>query len=767
MKSSVCRKAVFFLLLIALAFLPGCSDDFFRKIQDEVAEYLEQTGELAYPGGLSADTFLTDRITLTWDTVPGATSYFLSRSELPDGTFSEVYSGAETIYADIADDPVAGDLTDGLTYYYRVRASDGPRQSASSPALSVLFDSTAPAIAITFPPDGDYPDTGSFDVQGVSADNSGVSKVEVQVDGGSWQIAAGTLNWTFSVSALSDGPHNIAARATDSDGKTRTADIDIIVDTGAPTVSIVSPADGSDLTDNTPSISGTAADTYGVNLVEYKVDAGAYQAAAGTSSWSQTLASLSDGPHTITVRASDNAGNQATDQTAIDIDATLPSLTVTNPASGLVTTDTTPLCSGTAADANGIQIVQVRVDSGSWQTATGTTSWSRSPSVSYGDHTITVRATDTFGNYREISRSISILQTPTSVSASDNDDDRITLTWANIPGAGESYNVYRSTSDSGYTKVHTTTATSYTDTDATCNYRTTYYYRVSAEKGGVETAMSGYNTGFRHGYYAYFTSIGLPGTGDDRLDRPYDVHYDQFGYIFIADTYHNQFDMWTHSNEEYYDSYGAYQDGSGSGMYQPRGIKRHDLDTVYIVDCYNYEVDRWEFNYTAMDWQYDSSFTATGVGYIQWLDTDSSYVYVSQTTDSTIFKFTLAGGYVGKWGSIGSGNGQFNGLAGVAVSGSYLWAVDRSNNRVQKFTTGGTYQSQFAVKANSYGIDVTTGGYIVVSNADGFDMYDSGGVLRSSYSNALVGAARGLRAYSNVVYLVDYTNETVHGFELR
>lgn len=54
MKSAVARKAVLFPLPIASGLLFGCSNDFFKKIEDEAAEYAEQTGKQAYPGALSA-----------------------------------------------------------------------------------------------------------------------------------------------------------------------------------------------------------------------------------------------------------------------------------------------------------------------------------------------------------------------------------------------------------------------------------------------------------------------------------------------------------------------------------------------------------------------------------------------------------------------------------------------------------------------------------------------------------------------------------------
>ena len=62
------------------------------------------------------------------------------------------------------------------------------------------------------------------------------------------------------------------------------------------------------------------------------------------------------------------------------------------------------------------------------------------------------------------------------------------LTWKAVPGATE-YQVYRSTQqNSGYTKINTTTSTSYVNTGAKAG--TTYYYRIVAVKGTAASDFS-------------------------------------------------------------------------------------------------------------------------------------------------------------------------------------------------------------------------------------------------------------------------------------
>ena len=75
-------------------------------------------------------------------------------------------------------------------------------------------------------------------------------------------------------------------------------------------------------------------------------------------------------------------------------------------------------------------------------------------------------------------------------------------------------------------------------------------------------------------------------------------------------------------------------------------------------------------------------------------------VYVADTDNNRIQKFTSAGAYVAQWGSEGSGNGQFDEPYGIAVdSAGNVYVADTDNNRIQKFTSAGAYVTQWG----SYG----------------------------------------------------------------
>ena len=93
-----------------------------------------------------------------------------------------------------------------------------------------------------------------------------------------------------------------------------------------PTVSISSPT-GSSTAGGTVSVAGAASDAASVTSVAVAVDSGAWQAAAGTTkwSWSWNSASVANGTHTLSAKATDSAGLTTT---------VSESVTVSNTSSG-------------------------------------------------------------------------------------------------------------------------------------------------------------------------------------------------------------------------------------------------------------------------------------------------------------------------------------------------------------------------------------------------------------------------------------------------
>ena len=221
-------------------------------------------------------------------------------------------------------------------------------------------------------------------------------------------IVQGDGSFTADVPAsLPEGDYSVTATATDGAGNSASVtENGGNIDTTAPSITIDSQGLGNDAT---PSISGTtdlnAGDTVSISVTDNAGNTQTFTATVqndGTYS-ADVPADLAEGSFSVTVTATDDAGNSAT---AIDnngvIDTAAP--TVTLDAQGL-TNDATPTISGTTDLAAGNTVsISVTDSQGDTQTFTATVQGNGSFSadvpvdLAQGDYTVEVTATDDAGN---------------------------------------------------------------------------------------------------------------------------------------------------------------------------------------------------------------------------------------------------------------------------------------------------------------------------------------------------------------------------------
>ena len=81
-----------------------------------------------------------------------------------------------------------------------------------------------------------------------------------------------------------------------------------------------------------------------------------------------------------------------------------------------------------------------------------------------------------------------------------------------------------------------------------------------------------------------------------------------------------------------------------------------------------------------------------------------SFLYATDTGDSRIQEYSSAGEYLRQLGTTGTGNGQLKEPHGVALdSSSHVWVVDTGNNRVQELSFTGEYIRQFGTLGTAAG----------------------------------------------------------------
>jgi hypothetical protein len=205
----------------------------------------------------------------------------------------------------------------------KARASDNLGMTGYSLPISAEYyieDITPPTVTITSPEDQATVNMQNVSIQGTADDPgspaSGIAKVEVRVNGGTWLQASGTTAWA-RVITLPEGWNIIQARSTDAKGLvSEIVSINVeydyqAVDTTAPYVSISYPADGATVTEQNITVSGIAFDQgspiSGVAQVGMRLNSNPWEIAAGLNPWTKN-AMLIEGWNTIQVKAVDNAG---------------------------------------------------------------------------------------------------------------------------------------------------------------------------------------------------------------------------------------------------------------------------------------------------------------------------------------------------------------------------------------------------------------------------------------------------------------------------
>jgi Bacterial Ig-like domain/PKD domain len=223
------------------------------------------------------------------------------------------------------------------------------------------------------------------------------SVFECRVDSGSWADCA--TPWTTAT--LADGVHSVAVRATDDAGNTDpspatrafTVSTGPPPDTTAPDTTITAGPTGT--TDNaTPTFAFTASEAGSV--YECRVDAAPWADCA--SPW--TTAALSDGPHTVSVRATDTAGNTdaspATRAFTVDAasppDTSAPQTSITSGPTGTTSASTASFAFSSSEPGS---TFECRLDGGAFAACTSPEAYS---GLAAGAHTFSVRATDAAGN---------------------------------------------------------------------------------------------------------------------------------------------------------------------------------------------------------------------------------------------------------------------------------------------------------------------------------------------------------------------------------
>lgn len=262
-----------------------------------------------------------------------------------------------------------------------------------------------------------------------------VQTVKAKINGQTVNLTynEGNQAWEATTTAPSRSSYNqpnhyygVEVTATDDSGNSTTVnattgdfqeDLQLVVkEKVPPVITITSPTDEAFLTNNKPTIqfsitdddSGVDPDTIKIKIDNgSEITSGITKTASGKGfncSYVPTTA-LGDGSHTVYVDAKDHDGNAAVQKSVqFTVDTVAPTLNVTSPTEGLKTNEDTVTVSGTTNDATSSP-VKVTVN-GDAVTVQENGSFTKVVTLSEGENTITIIATDSAGKQTTVVRHV-------------------------------------------------------------------------------------------------------------------------------------------------------------------------------------------------------------------------------------------------------------------------------------------------------------------------------------------------------------------------
>ena len=324
------------------------------------------------------------------------------------------------------------------TYQWMVIQDNVEYFNQASPATSIVVSapSSGPVVSITSPSNGATVGVGSLNLVASASSSQGISTVRFYEGAtllGTGTGSGGSYSLSISVTA---GTHTYTAVATDTTGASTTSSAVTITASSAgnlpPTVSIVSPANGSTVPAGTVQLQASASDDRGIANVKFyegSTQLGTATLTGGVYVLSAT--GVAAGSHTYTAVATDTDGATTTSSPITITASSAARIAITSPADGTSSAAPTYVTL-VATPSAGVSVSSVQFYEGGFALGNGTGSGSTFSlalgSVPVGSHTYTAVATETSGG-TSTSLPITITVTEGSISS-------ITVPNANNADAG-------------------------------------------------------------------------------------------------------------------------------------------------------------------------------------------------------------------------------------------------------------------------------------------------------------------------------------------
>ena len=300
----------------------------------------------------------------------------------------------------------------------------------------------------------------------------------------------------------------------------------------------------------------------------------------------------------------------------------------------------------------------------------------------------------------------------------------------------------------------------------------------------IEIPVDPYAKGQRK--VASILSWGSQGTGPGQFTNPRGLAVDKEGRVYVADSNNHRIQVFD-ANGQFITQWGG--QGAGPGQFQePWGVAVDQDGNVYVADTWNHRIQKFDSKGKfLLQWGTfgNTQGSITGQENVFYGPRDIAIdaagdLYVTDTGNKRVMKFSPEGRFLGQWGGFGFQSGQFHEPVGIDIDADgNIYVADTWNRRVQKFDSDFVFLTQWSIYGwesesvvNKPYLAVDREGHIYVTDPEGYRVleFDAGGTFLATFGEFGVGASEfnlpiGIDVdESGNIYVADSANNRVMKF---
>jgi predicted membrane-bound mannosyltransferase/sugar lactone lactonase YvrE len=191
--------------------------------------------------------------------------------------------------------------------------------------------------------------------------------------------------------------------------------------------------------------------------------------------------------------------------------------------------------------------------------------------------------------------------------------------------------------------------------------------------------------------------LGSPGSAPGQFNRPRDLVVAPDGSLYVADTDNHRIQHLARDGSLIH-SWGSFADISqgpapGGTFYEPWGVAQGPDGSIYVTDTWNHRIQKFtpEGEFLTMWGFFGQAESPTAFWGPRDVVVDAEgRVHLTDTGNKRVVIFDAEGNYLNQFGSEGFDPGQFSEPVGLALDGEgRLYVADTWNQRIQQFTPNG------------------------------------------------------------------------------